>query len=246
MRGSGPAHPHPDPPAPGTSGPSRGRPRLSSVNLMKICEDIFLLVTTAKGWPEGGDTPVLNAAVLADLAEAGRIAATGEDGELLTVTSAEPTGHPVLDLVLESVAAKNGAPIAEALAEPQRLRYAVGDELARRGVVSKLDRRWRDTAYPEADSFAEDQLRDRLARVLHQETTASAQEAEVLGLLRAAETPAANLAPGVRGDGKRAANHLLDAFADASPWARALQKAISEDDDDTALTLAMFSTINLT
>jgi len=109
------------------------------------------------------------AAVLIDLALAGRIAM---DGNLIIARSATPVGEPIADAVLAKIAGDSPHTAASWVQRLRhRLRERVLDDLCARGVVRDVD----ETAmefihvhrYPTVDSSVERDVRDRLAAALN-------------------------------------------------------------------------------
>lgn len=213
---------------------------------MRICEELFLLVTSAQGDREVmfGDA-AFGSAALADLEREGRIAV---DGDAVTIRSAQPLGHGALDVMLGSLAeADAGAPrpVAEVVAASPELRTQIGDELVGQGVLRRVDGRFFGARFPESDPRPEESIRERLTTLLRLGVGASASDATLLGILQAGGAAPVRIAGKMRGAERAAVAKRLAEFAEASPWARGLTSVLREDDDEV-LGLALISTVMFT
>lgn len=140
---------------------------------MLICEELFLLLTSADGSRKASSSRSfgLVAAVVTDLVVRGSVTLSTDKDPQATVTDPTPLGDPVLDPALARLTAKDNRRMSATLRDghlnPEK---AIAASLAARGVVT-IDQRsflgvtW--NKYPEGNPTPELQLRHRLDAVLH-------------------------------------------------------------------------------
>lgn len=157
-----------------------------------VTTGLFLLLLQEDGRPEalGQYTGYgLAGAMLADLAAAGRVD-VADEGHLIRVKDATPTGDRLLDEGLARFLGHDGKRVSIALAAiGRRLEHTVGEYLAERGVVQVHEGGWlglKPRRYPEADGSMEAQLREGLVEVLRGAEPTLQQHA-MLGLVSALE-----------------------------------------------------------
>jgi hypothetical protein len=140
----------------------------------------------------------MSAAVLVDLALAGRIAY--RDGDL-AVVDPSPTGDPIADTVLAKVAEDDPHTPAQWLQRLRhRLRTRVLDDLVSRGIVRDVDETQLEYIhvhrYPVANKDYENEIRRRLAEALTTDEIPDERTAALATLLTAARMePALRLPP---------------------------------------------------
>lgn len=134
----------------------------------------------------------LAGAVLADLALRGAVSL--ESGRV-TVLDPAPTGDPVLDGVISSIAASGTPRKAKwwvSRLGKRRLRDDVFAGLVARGEITTGERKvlgiFPSTVYPEQDGSAEKLLRGAISDVLEQRSAPTPFTAAVIGLLDATNT----------------------------------------------------------
>ena len=140
---------------------------------MRICDEVFLLLTRDDGKVEGWGTPRgygVRAAAVVDLALAERVTFSDADDPRVEVASDVPLGDPVLDPLLERLAAKKpkafSAVVSDGTPDVEQL---VAESLAEHGIVS-IERKKMlgmvPARYPALDPIPEQQIRQRLRTVL--------------------------------------------------------------------------------
>src|SRR3954453_21350769 len=140
----------------------------------------------------------MSAAVLVDLALAGRIAY--RDGDL-AVVDPSPTGDPIADTVLAKVAEDDPHTPAQWLQRLRhRLRIRVLEDLVSRGIVRDVDETQLEYIhvhrYPVANKDYENEIRRRLAEALTTDEIPDERTAALATLLTAARMePALRLPP---------------------------------------------------
>lgn len=161
-----------------------------------VTTGLFLLLLQEDGRPEalGQYTGYgLAGAMLADLAAAGRVD-VADEGHLIRVKDATPTGDRLLDEGLARFLGHDGKRVSIALTTiGRRLEHTVGEYLAERGVVQVQEGGWlgvKPRRYPEADGSMEAELREGLVEVLRGAEPTLQQHA-MLGLVSALEIPTA-------------------------------------------------------
>jgi hypothetical protein len=155
------------------------------------------------------------AAVLVDLALAGRLAYAGG---MIVVVSAAPTGEPIADEVLGRIAADTPHTPASWV---QRLRHGLRDrilaDLCAQGILRDVDETTLGFIhlhrYPTADGTVETELRERLGRALTTDELPDERTAALAALVAAARMePALYLS----GDEIAAAHQRLEQISDAA------------------------------
>jgi golgi phosphoprotein 3 len=156
-----------------------------------LAEELLILLireSTGEIPKRTGTRRVLAAAVLAELAAAGRVAAD-VDPACLTVVNRAPLGDPVLD---EALAAIEPGPVTAVvrLVMPGLL-VRLLDRLAAQGVLMPRARRWVPVTsrfvWRVADTARREQLRARLAAVLLGEAQPDRWSATMIALLHAVD-----------------------------------------------------------
>ena len=155
-----------------------------------MVEHLFLLLRRDDGKAEsvlGWNTYGLCGAVLTDLLLAGHIAVDDRKDPRVSVTTADPVGHPVLDAALERVRQREGKKLSS-LVTDGRLdpEENVAQSLARAGVITIEPKRALgliSARYPVIDPGPERRLRERLRAVLAG-ADAQPHEAALLSFLK--------------------------------------------------------------
>ena len=157
---------------------------------MLICESLFLLLVRDDVKPESAFTEGdygLAAAVITDLILAERVTLSDDEDPRVSVVSAEPTGHPVLDQALERVAEKDGSRLSALVTDRKfGLEQATAASLASAGVIRIEEKRRLGLIperYPVLDPAPEAEMRRRLAAVLAG-SSAGPEEATLLAILQ--------------------------------------------------------------
>jgi Golgi phosphoprotein 3 (GPP34) len=197
---------------------------------MLIVEETFLLLTKDHGAADRVRSyrrHGLVAALLADLAEAGIIGIGQGRDPRVTVVKAGVTGHPVLDASLPALDRISGKRISTLLASPKlNPEKAVGQSLARQGIVQEVPRRFRSPRYLVLNPAPEIALRRRLGEVLAGDREATPADATELGILKALNVAYGLLGP-ARGDlDRRGLARRIVAVSQQVPAAEALQRMV--------------------
>lgn len=140
---------------------------------MRICDEVFLLLTRDDGKVEGWGTRRgygVRAAAVVDLAVAGRVTFTEARDPRVEVASDVPLGDPVLDPLLERLATTRPKAFSAivAAARPD-VEWLVAESLAEQGIVSIEPRRMLGMVparHPALDPIPEQRIRQRLRTVL--------------------------------------------------------------------------------
>jgi hypothetical protein len=159
---------------------------------MLIAEELYLLLTdddTGKQERPGTMRSYgLTAAVLADLVVSGRVALSDERKPRVTIVDASPTGNPVLDGALETLARRDGKRV-DSLVTWSKLdpELAVVDSLVAAGILERgaptmlgLGR----PRTPAVDTSPERLMRSRLRDVLAGTRRPTAADATLLSILQ--------------------------------------------------------------
>lgn len=140
---------------------------------MLISEELFLLLRRDDGKAESSMSMNgygLAAAVVSDLILAERLGLDDRKDPRVSVTSARPTGEPVLDAALQRLTDKDGRRLSSCVTDSRlNLEELIADGLARAGVIRIEEKRALGLVparYPVVDPRPEQTLRARLARVL--------------------------------------------------------------------------------
>jgi len=138
-----------------------------------ISEEVFLLLTTDAGTREGFGTQRgigLAAAVVADLAAAGRVTTGGAPDHPVRVLDATPPGDPILDPALARLVERDGRPFSRLVRDRElNPESAVARRLADAGILEHRDSRLGGllpAKHPTLDPGPERALRARLHQVL--------------------------------------------------------------------------------
>ncbi|GAA3216773.1 GPP34 family phosphoprotein [Dactylosporangium siamense] len=178
------------------------------------------------------------AAVLVDLALAGRLAYAGG---MIVVVNGSPTGEPIADEVLGRVVADTPHTPASWV---QRLRHGLRDrvlaDLCARGILHDVDETTLGFIhihrYPTADATVETELRDRLGRALTSDELPDERTAALAALVAAARMePALYLS----GDEIAAAHQRLEQISDAAGFTGAVSMEESSIRPSVALVVSV-------
>lgn len=200
---------------------------------MLIVEELHLLLTTAKGTQESPGTQRgygLTAALLTDLALAGCVVITEAKKPRVNLTSATPTGNPVLDFGLARLRLKNGAKLDD-LVMWSKLDpiVVVTESLVSSGVLMFGDRAFLGLGKPrtpEVDPEPERRLRARLAAVLAGTTQPTAADATLLSILQGLEVAKRVLKTEADGMSGRELKKRISEIVDNSPAGDSVGKAV--------------------
>ncbi|WP_313818139.1 GPP34 family phosphoprotein [Citricoccus sp.] len=207
---------------------------------MLIVEEMFLLLTKdhgAAGRARKYRRYGLAAATLADLAELGtvEIAREGKDPQV-TVVRAGMTGHAPLDAVLPALDAMSGQKISTLVGRSQlNPDTAVGQSLARQGIVTEESRLLRGPRFVTSSPAPEIALRERLGQVLAGDRQATLAEATELGLLKALNVAHGLLGPARGQLNRRELPRRIEEIAQGIPVVEAVKRRV---DPFTASTMA--------
>lgn len=216
---------------------------------MLLAHEVFLLSLdprTGRPFSSGYRLePTLGGAVLADLLAAGRIGITPDsDGwgqrRRLVLHDPTPTGEPVLDTALETLAARAGKPVKNAINTftgwriTKGLRDRLGDDLMTHGVLRREDRRvlglfpW--TTWRVLDPAPAEQVRGLLHAALVVGTTPSERTRALAALLWGGSLLTKVLPVDDRGTVRTRAK----ALAEGDPVAQAVKAAIADASSSSA------------
>ncbi|GAB3244310.1 GOLPH3/VPS74 family protein [Kineosporia babensis] len=197
-----------------------------------ICEELFLLLTTDTGVREGFGTQRgigLTAAVVADLAAAGRVTFDGTKHQRVQVTDPAPPGDPVLDTALARLVELDGKPFAQ-LVRDRKLNpeKAVGERLAEKGVLNLREALLGGLVpakYPTLDPGPEQDLRARLRQTLDGGPVAE-HDVTILSILLALSVHKTVLGRDLPGRSARDLRDQIRALAAESPAGDAVAAAM--------------------
>ncbi|WP_433046430.1 GOLPH3/VPS74 family protein [Dactylosporangium sp. CS-033363] len=208
-----------------------------------LAEELLLLAYDNESGRATGSTIGLDlgmaAAVLVDLALAGRIAYVGGT---LAATNAAPTGEPIADAVLARLAADSPHSPASWL---QRLRHGLRDrvlsDLCARNIICDVDETMADGfnhlhRYPTIDPSVEADVRDRLSRALigdDQPDERTAALATLIGAVRMEPTL------GLSGPDAAAAHAQLEKISDHAGFTGTVSMEESSIRPSVALVVAV-------
>ena len=197
---------------------------------MLIVEETYLLLTNDNGaagrvWSYRRHGLVT--ALLVDLAEAGIIGIGQGRDPRVAVVKAGVTSHPVLDAALPALDRLSGRRISALVASPKlNPEQAVGQSLARQGIVQEVPRRFRSPEYVTVSPAPEIVLRQRLGEVLAGDREATLADATELGILKALNLAYGLLGP-ARGDlDRRGLARRIVAVSQEVPAVGALQRMV--------------------
>ncbi|REE02324.1 GPP34 family phosphoprotein [Citricoccus nitrophenolicus] len=211
---------------------------------MLIVEEMYLLLTKdhgTAGRARGYRSYGLTAAALADLAELGmiEIAREGKDPQV-TVVRAGMTGHASLDAVLPALDSMSGQKISTLVGRSQlNPDTAVGQSLARQGIVTEESRFLRGPHFMITSPAPEIALRERLGQVLAGDRQATLAEATELGLLKALNVAHGLLGPARGQLDRRELPRRIEEIAHGIPAVEAVKCRV---DPFTASTMATVAT----
>ncbi len=197
---------------------------------MLIVEETFLLLTKDHGAADrvwSYRRHGLVAALLTDLAEAGIVDVGQGRDPRVAVVKAGTTGNPVLDAALPALDRLSGKKISTLVASPKLdPERAVGQSLARQGIVQEVPRRFRSPEYVTVNPAPEIALRHRLGEVLAGKREATLADATELGILKALNVAYVLLGP-ARGDlDRRGLARRIVAVSQDVPAVEALQRRV--------------------
>lgn len=185
------------------------------------------------------------AAVLADLALAGRIVITHEEHPVVEVVSTEPTGHPVLDSTLVRLTPLRGKRLQSLVVRPKLDPLEVVDEsLVVQGVLVRGERGffgWGSARTPESDPAPERVLRARIAAVLAGTGTPTPADLTLLAILQGLNAAHAILRDESGGLSSRDLGKRIDELTAGSAAGDAVAKAVT-----AAMTAALMAAITPT
>jgi hypothetical protein len=164
---------------------------------MLIAEDVLLLaIDDASGKTTVSSTqldPALAGAVLMELVVAGRVNLEGEGRRaMVVVTDGTPLGDPVLDAAAASLVEKAPLKPGNAIQRLTKgLRERLNGQLEERGLLRRESGKilgvFPTTRWPAPDSAYEDEVRNRVLRVLLQGIEPDARAALIITVLSAAD-----------------------------------------------------------
>lgn len=201
---------------------------------MLICEELFLLLThegggraamSQRGWG-------LTAGVLTDLLLQERIELSEDKDPKLVQVDPSPTGDPVLDAVLPTLAERRGRRLSR-LVKDRKLdpTEVIGRGLAEAGVVRAEPTSFlgiRRTSFPQVDGEPEAQLRNRLRRTLAGEAAPQPTDGPVLAILQGLGVLKKILGPQLGGLKGRALKERVAQIAAQTPAAEAVKRAVDQ------------------
>lgn len=155
---------------------------------MLMCEELFLLLTTAEGGVEGFGTQRgigVAGAVFTELVLAERVSVDDRKDPRFEVISDRPVGHPVLDEALPKLVERSGKKVSSVvLSRKFNPEKSIAASLADAGVVSIEDHLFGDK-YPILEPAAKDSILARLTAVLRGEAPVSLADSSMLAILQA-------------------------------------------------------------
>lgn len=185
------------------------------------------------------------AAVLADLALAGRIVITDEKHPVVEVVSSEPTGHPVLDSTLVRLAPLRGKRLQSLVVRPKLDPLeVVAESLVVQGVLVRGERGffgWGSARTPESDPAPERVLRARIAAVLAGTGTPTPADLTLLAILKGLNAAHAILRDESGGLSSRDLGKRIDELTAGSAAGDAVARAVT-----AAMTAALMAAITPT
>lgn len=162
---------------------------------MLICEKLYLLLTKDDGRSEtmlGAPGFGLNAAVIVDLVEAGRLELTDDKFPRIKMLGSEALTNPILAEANALLQRKEGKRLDSVLATRSLCNIQlVTDSLVRAGIVEYGERSFFGFGKERAitiDAQAERQLRADLRAVLHRQKSPNVSESALLTILQGLET----------------------------------------------------------
>jgi hypothetical protein len=155
------------------------------------------------------------------------------------VVKAGVTGHLVLDAALPALDRLSGRRISALVASPKLdPEQAVGQSLARQGIVQEVPRRFRSPKYSTVSPAPEIALRQRLGEVLAGDREATLADATELGILKALNLAYGLLGP-ARGDlDRRGLARRIVAVSQEVPAVGALQRMVDSLTASTTVAVA--------
>jgi hypothetical protein len=179
-------------------GPENPSAWTGNVESMLIAEDLLLLVTDDTSGKLSAEADQVDAglggALLVELTLMNKVdlSREGDEGKpgRLVVRDPSPTGDPVLDAALTTVAERHGKKPATAVKPlSKNLRKALYERLAASGVVRAEEGRvlglFPTHRWPAQDARHEAQLREQLTQALVQRMTPDARTAALVSLIHA-------------------------------------------------------------
>ncbi|MFT4052736.1 MAG: GPP34 family phosphoprotein [Microbacterium sp.] len=191
---------------------------------MLTVEELYLLLTRPSGEPEVYGLKYgygLNAALLADLLIAGRIAVTDAAPPRIAVVSTEPTGTLLIDYGLGLIGDRDGRTLESTMRWGRFIPdAAVVTALVDAGVITRGSRRmWGFGALrtPISDPAPKRAVRDRLAEVFAGDRAPTAQDATLVAVLHALTVAAQLLHELVDATSRSDLERRIQAVVDAAP-----------------------------
>lgn len=201
---------------------------------MLICEELHLLLTEPSGktpWYVGTKRRFAEiAALVMDLMLAGRVRVTDDRTKRVQVLSHEPTGDPVLDGALATLARHDGKAFTRILqVRAMDPKDAVVEALVARGILDRSAAGpFGGVRTPERDPMVERRLRERLAAVLAGTAEPSVADATLLSLVQALDAAHVVLKEESAGLGRSALKKRIREIAEHAPAADAVTAAVQE------------------
>ncbi|NUL44045.1 GPP34 family phosphoprotein [Cellulosimicrobium funkei] len=198
---------------------------------MLIVEEMYLLLTKDHGTADRARKYRgfgLAAAAVTDLAGLGtiEIAREGKDPQV-TVVRAGMTGHAPLDAILPALDSMSGQKISALVGRSQlNPDTAVGQSLARQGIVTEESRFLRPPRFMVTNPAPEIALRERLGQVLAGDRQATHAEATELGLLNALNVAHGLLGPARGQLDRRELPRRIEEIAHGIPAVEAVKRRV--------------------